>query len=47
MRRRMLKSKIHRATVTEADLNYVGSISLDAVLMEAADILAVPEPDRR
>jgi aspartate 1-decarboxylase len=35
----MLKSKIHRATVIEADLNYVGSISLDPVLMEAADIL--------
>ena len=39
MRRRMLKSKIHRATVTEADLNYIGSISLDPVLMAAADIL--------
>jgi aspartate 1-decarboxylase len=39
MRRRMLKSKIHRATVTEADLNYVGSISLDPGLMAAADIL--------
>jgi aspartate 1-decarboxylase len=39
MRRRMLKSKIHRATVTEADLNYVGSISLDPALMGAADIL--------
>jgi len=39
MRRRMLKSKIHRATVTEADLNYVGSISLDPALMKAADIL--------
>ena len=39
MRRRMLKSKIHRATVTEADLNYVGSISLDPALMSAADIL--------
>ena len=35
----MLKSKIHRATVTEADLNYVGSISLDPDLMAAADIL--------
>ncbi len=35
----MLKSKIHRATVTDADLNYVGSISLDAELMIAADIL--------
>ena len=39
MRRRMLKSKIHRATVTEADLNYIGSISLDPQLMAAADIL--------
>src|SRR5438067_12772768 len=39
MRRRMMKSKIHRATVTSADLNYVGSISLDPVLMERADIL--------
>src|ERR1700729_276680 len=35
----MLKSKIHRATVTEADLNYVGSISLDPALMADADIL--------
>jgi aspartate 1-decarboxylase len=39
MRRRMLKSKIHRATVTEADLNYIGSVSLDPALMTAADIL--------
>jgi aspartate 1-decarboxylase len=39
MRRRMLKSKIHRATVTEADLNYIGSISLDPDLMAEADIL--------
>jgi aspartate 1-decarboxylase len=39
MRRRMLKSKIHRATVTEADLNYIGSISLDPALMAGADIL--------
>ena len=38
MRRRMLKSKIHRATVTAADLNYVGSISIDPVLLESADI---------
>lgn len=38
MRRTMMKSKIHRATVTGADLNYVGSISLDPVLMELADI---------
>src|SRR5688572_28583265 len=39
MRRRMLKSKIHRATVTDANLNYVGSITLDTRLMELADIL--------
>ena len=38
MNRRMLKSKIHRATVTDANLNYVGSISLDPELMDAADI---------
>jgi len=35
----MLKSKIHRATVTDADLNYEGSITIDRKLMEAADIL--------
>lgn len=35
----MLKSKIHRAVVTEADLNYMGSITIDEALMEAADIL--------
>jgi aspartate 1-decarboxylase len=34
----MLKSKIHRATVTGADLHYVGSISIDPVLLERADI---------
>jgi aspartate 1-decarboxylase len=39
MRRRMMKSKIHRATVTDANLNYVGSISLDPELMRLADIL--------
>ncbi|HZU72335.1 MAG TPA: aspartate 1-decarboxylase [Acidimicrobiales bacterium] len=39
MRRRMMKSKIHRATVTDANLNYVGSITLDTELMAAADIL--------
>ena len=37
--RTMLKSKIHRATVTQADLHYEGSITIDAALMEAADIL--------
>jgi aspartate 1-decarboxylase len=35
----MLKSKIHRAVVTEANLNYVGSITIDKELMEAADIM--------
>ncbi|MGH9045710.1 MAG: aspartate 1-decarboxylase [Acidimicrobiales bacterium] len=38
MQRRLLKSKIHRATVTDANLNYVGSISLDPQLMQKADI---------
>lgn len=35
----MLKSKIHRATITEADLNYMGSLTLDPLLIEAADML--------
>ena len=39
MMRVMMKSKIHRATVTQADLHYVGSISIDSALMEAADLL--------
>lgn len=39
MRRRMMKSKIHRATVTGADLHYVGSITLDTELMRRANIL--------
>ena len=39
MRRRMLKSKIHRATVTGADLHYVGSVTLDEDLMRLADIV--------
>ena len=38
MNRRMLRGKIHRAVVTEANLNYVGSISIDPLLLEAADI---------
>jgi len=38
VRRRMMKSKIHRATVTDANLHYVGSISLDTDLMARADI---------
>jgi len=36
----MLKSKIHRATITEANLDYIGSLTLDPNLMEAADMLA-------
>jgi aspartate 1-decarboxylase len=35
----VLKSKIHRVTVTEADLNYIGSITLDPDLMEAANMI--------
>ena len=38
-RRTMLKSKIHRATVTHADLHYVGSLTVDLDLLEAADLL--------
>ena len=39
MQRVMLKSKIHRATVTDCDLHYVGSITIDPDLLQAADIL--------
>ncbi|MFI5806255.1 aspartate 1-decarboxylase [Streptomyces sp. NPDC051561] len=39
MQRTMFKSKIHRATVTQADLHYVGSVTVDVELMEAADLL--------
>lgn len=39
MQRTMLKSKIHRATVTEANLHYEGSITIDAGLMKAADLI--------
>ncbi|MEI8173312.1 MAG: aspartate 1-decarboxylase [Deltaproteobacteria bacterium] len=39
MQRFMLKSKIHRAAVTDADLHYEGSITIDETLMDAADIL--------
>jgi len=39
MMRVILKSKIHRATVTQADLHYVGSIAIDSALMEAADLI--------
>ncbi|MEN3584239.1 aspartate 1-decarboxylase [Streptomyces sp. ZYX-F-203] len=39
MLRTLFKSKIHRATVTQADLHYVGSVTIDADLLEAADLL--------
>lgn len=39
MFRTMLKSKIHRATVTQADLHYVGSVTIDADLLDASDLL--------
>lgn len=39
MERTMLKSKIHRATVTHADVDYEGSVTIDPLLMDAADIL--------
>jgi len=39
MYRTMMKSKIHRATVTQADLHYVGSVTVDADLLAAADLL--------
>ncbi len=42
-RRSMLKSKIHRATVTHADVDYEGSLTLDAQLLQAADILPFEE----
>ncbi|MBW3577735.1 MAG: aspartate 1-decarboxylase [Actinobacteria bacterium] len=40
MRRSLMKSKIHRATVTQANLDYVGSITIDAALMARADLIA-------
>ncbi len=40
MNRTMLKSKVHRATVTQSDLHYVGSLTMDPDLMDAADLLA-------
>lgn len=43
--RRMMTGKIHRATVTGAELNYVGSVTVDADLLDAADILAGQEVD--
>lgn len=45
MKRILLKSKIHRATVTDADLNYQGSISIDKALCEAADLLEFEKVD--
>ena len=39
MMRTMLKSKIHRATVTQADLHYVGSVTVDEDLLDAADLI--------
>ena len=45
MRRRMMKSKIHRATVTDANLDYMGSISLDPKLMRIADMLEYEQVD--
>ena len=45
MMRTMLKSKIHRATVTQADLHYVGSLTIDRDLMDAADMLPGQQVD--
>ena len=42
MLRTLLKSKIHRATVTQAELHYEGSVTVDSALLEAADIVAQP-----
>jgi aspartate 1-decarboxylase len=39
MRRRMMKSKIHRAVVTDANLHYIGSVTIDTELLKAADIM--------
>jgi aspartate 1-decarboxylase len=43
MRRRLLRSKIHRATITSADLHYHGSLTLDSTLMAAADLVEFEE----
>lgn len=45
MRRTPLKSKLHKATVTGADLHYEGSISIDTALMKAADVLPYEQVD--
>ena len=45
MQRTMLKSKLHRATVTDADLHYEGSITIDKDLMDAADLVPYEKVD--
>lgn len=45
MQRTFLKSKLHRATVTDANLNYEGSLSIDPELMQAADIMPYEKVD--
>ena len=45
MIRRLLKSKIHRATVTEADLNYDGSVTIDEQLIRAANLVEFEQVD--
>jgi len=45
MKRTLLKSKIHRATVTQADLNYEGSVTIDENLLDAADICEFEQVD--
>ncbi len=45
MFRTMMKSKIHRATVTQADLHYVGSVTIDESLLDAADLLPGEQVD--
>ena len=45
MTRTMLKSKIHRATVTEANIEYEGSVTIDRDLMEAADLMQYEQVD--
>jgi aspartate 1-decarboxylase len=45
MHRRMMKSKIHRATVTDSNLHYEGSITIDEKLMEMADIIPYEQVD--
>ncbi len=45
MQRYMLKSKLHRATVTDANLHYEGSITIDRLLMDAADLLPYERVD--